>query len=145
MPPIIISTMPALGAADPANLEAQARADLDFSWLLEQFRWTSPHPALGSSSNSYAHEWFCEERLQKFYAGEAIDVLTSSIFCWAIRLVSYRQTGKMERNQIVTSQTPKTVGQHIRLVNLKGHIDFFAGSFWRTKNRLIFVRGPFFM
>ena len=90
--------MPALGAMDPANLQAQARAELFFSWQLEQPRRTSPHPVLGGSGG-YAR-WFREEQLQKFHAGEAIEVLLSSIYRWAIRLEPYRQTGNAERTQI---------------------------------------------
>jgi hypothetical protein len=90
--------MPALGAADPADLEAQARAELGFSRLLEQPRGTSPHPALGGSGG-YA-QWFREEQLQKFYAGEAIDVSKSSIYRWAIRPAPYRQTGNTEQSEI---------------------------------------------
>ncbi len=57
--PIIKLAMPALGATDPANLEAQVCAELGLSWLLKQPRQTSPHPALGGSGG-YA-QWFHEE------------------------------------------------------------------------------------
>ena len=90
--------MPALGATDPADLQAHARAELGFSRQLEQPRRTSPHPALGGSGG-YAR-WFHEEQLQRFHAGEAIDVSLLSIYRWTIRLEPYRQTGNAERTQV---------------------------------------------
>jgi hypothetical protein len=41
--------MHGLGAMDPANLEAQARAELGFSRRLEQPRRISPYPGFGGS------------------------------------------------------------------------------------------------
>ena len=91
--------MPALGATDPADLQAQARAELGFSRLLEQPRRTSPHPR-NSGSGGYP-QWFREQQLQRFNAGEAIDVSLSSIYRWAVRIEPYRQTGNAERTQIL--------------------------------------------
>ena len=90
--------MPSLGATDPADLQAQARAELGFSRQLEQPRRTSPHPR-SAGSGGYP-QWFREQQLQRFHAGEAIDVSLSSIYRWAIRIEPYRQTGNAERTQI---------------------------------------------
>ncbi len=70
--------MPGLGATDPADLEAQARAELGFSWRLEQPRRILPYPGLGGSG-SYP-VWYCEQQLQRFNAGEAIDVSRRCIY-----------------------------------------------------------------
>jgi hypothetical protein len=43
-------TMPALGAVDPADLRAQARAELGLSRELAQPRRVKPHPRKGGSS-----------------------------------------------------------------------------------------------
>jgi hypothetical protein len=42
-------SMPGLGATDPADLEAQARAELGFSRQLEQTRRVAPSPRFGGS------------------------------------------------------------------------------------------------
>ncbi len=68
-------------ATDPADLEAQARAELGFSWRLEQPRSISPYPGLGGSG-SYA-VWYREQQLQRFNASEGIDVTLASIYRWA--------------------------------------------------------------
>ena len=70
--------MPGLGATDPADLEAQARAELGFSRRLEQPRRISPHPGFGGSGGY--HVWYREQQLQRFNAREAIDVSRQSIY-----------------------------------------------------------------
>ncbi len=90
--------MPALGATDTADLQAQACAELGFSRQLKQHRRTSPHPTLGGSGGYV--QWFREEQLQKFHAREAIDFAVSSINHCAIRLEPYCQTGNAEWTQI---------------------------------------------
>ena len=40
------SVMPAIGGTDPADLETKARAELGFSWQLEQSRRIAPPPVL---------------------------------------------------------------------------------------------------
>ena len=54
--------MPDLGATDPADLEAKARAELGFSRQLEQPRRVAPHPFLGG--NGYP-VWYREQQLDK--------------------------------------------------------------------------------
>jgi hypothetical protein len=84
--------MPGIGATDPADLEAQARAELGFSLWLEQPRRISPYPGIGGSGG-YA-VWYREQQLQRFNAGEAMDVSRRSIYRWADCLV-IRQIGVM--------------------------------------------------
>ena len=91
--------MPGLGATDPADLEAQDRAELDFSRRLKQPRRISPYPGVGGSGG-YA-VWYREHQLQRFDAGEAIDVSRRSIYRWADRLEPFRQTGNRERTTII--------------------------------------------
>ena len=64
--------MPGLGATDPADLEAQARAELGFSRQLEQPRRILPYPGFGGSGGYPV--WYREHQIQRFNAGEAIDV-----------------------------------------------------------------------
>jgi hypothetical protein len=75
--------MPGIGATDPADLEAQARAELGFSWRLEQPRRISPYPGLGGGGGYDV--WYCEQQLQRFNAIKAIDVSLTSIYQWADR------------------------------------------------------------
>ena len=91
--------MPGLGAMDPADLEAQAPAELGFSWRLEQPRRILPYPGFGGTSGYPL--WYCEQQLQRFDAGEAIDVSLRSIYPWADCLEPFRQTGNTERTMIV--------------------------------------------
>jgi len=91
--------MPGLGATDPADLEAQARAELGFSRRLEQPRRISPYPGFGGSGGYPV--WYCEQQLQRFNAGEAIDVSRRSIYQWADCLGPFRQTCNRERTTIV--------------------------------------------
>jgi hypothetical protein len=91
--------MPGLGATDPADLEAHARAELGFSRRLEQHRRIVPYPGIGGSGG-YA-VWYREHQLQQFNAGEAINVSRKSIYRWANRLEPFRQTGNRERTTIV--------------------------------------------
>ena len=93
--------MPGLGATDPADLEAQARAELGFSRRLEQPRRISPYPGFGGSGSGGYPVWYREQQLQRFNAGEAIDVSRRSIYRWADRLEPIRQTGNRERTTIV--------------------------------------------
>ena len=60
--------MPGLGATDPANLEAQACAELGFSQRLKQPQRISGYAV-----------WYREQQLQRFNAGEVIDVSWRSI------------------------------------------------------------------
>ncbi len=83
--------MPGLGATDPADLEAHAHAELGFSRRLEQPRCISPYPGFGGGGGYPV--WYREQQLQRFNAGEAIDVSLSSIYRWDDRLEPFRQTG----------------------------------------------------
>ena len=56
------SEMPDLGATDPADLEAKARAELGFSRQLEQPRRVAPHPFLGGTGYTV---WYREQQLEK--------------------------------------------------------------------------------
>ena len=72
------ASMPDLGATDPADLEAQARAELGFSRRLKQPQKILPYPGVGGSG-SYA-VWYREQQLQRFNAREAIDISLASIY-----------------------------------------------------------------
>ena len=91
--------MPAIGATDPADLEAQARAELGFSRLLEQTRRVAPSPHFGGGGGYPV--WYREQKLQRFNAGEAIDVSLASIYRWNLRPEPFRQTGNGPRTSIV--------------------------------------------
>ncbi len=91
--------MPALGATDPANLEAKACAELGFSRQLEQPWQVAPHPSLGGSSGYPV--WHHEEQLEKWDASEVTDVSRRSLFRWSGRLEPYRQNGNRDRSKII--------------------------------------------
>jgi hypothetical protein len=90
--------MPGIGATDPADQEAKARAELGFSRWLKQPRQVAPHPSLGGTGYPV---WHHEMQLESFDAGEAIDVSLASIYRWADCLEPFRQTGNRERTMIV--------------------------------------------
>jgi hypothetical protein len=94
--------MPALGATDPADLEARACAELGFSRQLEQPRQVALHPSLSGSSGYPV--WHREEQLERWDAGEVTDVSERSLFRWSRRLEPYRQTGNRERSQIIGTE-----------------------------------------
>ena len=93
--------MPALGATDPADLEAKARAELGFSRQLEQPRQVAPHPFLGGTGYTV---WYREQQLEKWNAGKVTDVSEPSLFRWSGRLEPYHQTGNRERSQIIGTE-----------------------------------------
>ena len=70
--------MPGLWAMDPTDLKAQACAELGFSLRLEQPRRILPYPGLGSGGGYDV--WYREQQLQRFDAGEAIDISLASIY-----------------------------------------------------------------
>jgi hypothetical protein len=91
--------MPDIGGTDPADLVARARAELGFSRLLEQPRRVAPPPRFGDSSGYPV--WYCAIQLEKFLAGEEIQVSLSSIYRWGVRPGPYRQTGNSPRTTVV--------------------------------------------
>ena len=90
--------MPDLGATDPSDLEAKARAELGFSRQLEQPRQVAPHPFLGGTGYPV---WYHEQQLEKWNTSTVTDISESSLFRWSGRLEPYRQTGNRERSQII--------------------------------------------
>jgi hypothetical protein len=70
--------MPAIGGTDPSDLVARALADLAFLRLLEQPRRVAPPPRFGGS-HGYS-VWYRAIQLEKFYAGEKIQVSLLSIY-----------------------------------------------------------------
>ena len=74
--------MPAIGATDPTDLEAKARADLGFSWRLEQTCRISPPPSLGGSGYAL---WYRQQQLERFHIGGPIEVSFLSIYRWVLR------------------------------------------------------------
>jgi hypothetical protein len=70
--------MPGIGAMDPANLEAQARAELGFSRQLEQPQRILPYPGLGGGGSYDVR--YREQQLQRFNASKAINVSLASIY-----------------------------------------------------------------
>ena len=69
--------MPGIGATDSADLVAQARAETGLSRQLKQTRRELPHPRDGGSSGY--PDWFRDEQLAKWYAGEATEVWKSVV------------------------------------------------------------------
>jgi hypothetical protein len=79
--------MPGLGATDPANLKAQACEELGFSRQLKQPRHILQYPGLGDGGGY--NVWYRKQQLQRFDAGEAIDVSLASIYQWKIAWSRY--------------------------------------------------------
>jgi hypothetical protein len=73
--------MPGIGATNPANLEAQACAELGFSRWLKQPQRILPYSGLGGGGGYDV--WYRKQQLQRFNASEAIDVSLASIYRWA--------------------------------------------------------------
>ncbi len=91
--------MPAIGGADPADLVARARAELGFSRLLEQPCHVAPPPRFGGSSGYPV--WYCAIQMEKFHAGEEIQVSLLSMYRWDVRPGPYSQTGNRLRTTVV--------------------------------------------
>jgi hypothetical protein len=89
--------MPALGVTDTANLAAKARADLGFSWQIEQPWQVLPHPYQGGSAGFPV--CYCELQLERFDSREEINLSQASIYCWAACLELHRQTGNRAWSQ----------------------------------------------
>ncbi len=70
--------MPALGALDPADLRAQACAELGLLRELAQSRRVAPHPR-GGGSSGYP-DWSRDEQLEKWNAGEETVAFDASLY-----------------------------------------------------------------
>ena len=90
--------MPAIGATDPADVRAQARAELGLSRELEQTRRVNPSPSLGGGGYDV---WYRQQQLTKAQNGEEVDVSRRSLQRWTNRLEPFRQTGNKERETVV--------------------------------------------
>ena len=77
--------MPDPGATDPADLQAEAPAQLGLlSRQLKQMHHVTPRPSLGGGQGF--NIWFHEEQLAKTQAGDDVDVSERSLCCWGERL-----------------------------------------------------------
>jgi hypothetical protein len=86
-----------LGATDPADLSAQARAELGLTRQLEQHRRVLPPPSNGGSAGYRYHR----EQLRKWNKGGPTVVSRASLYRWADRPHPFRQTGGPARTTIV--------------------------------------------
>ena len=91
--------MPGLGATDPADLDARARAELGLSRQVQQPRRVAPHPNRGGSRGYDV--FYRQMQLDKINLGQPVDVSRSSISRWTRRITPRRQTGNKQRGQIV--------------------------------------------
>jgi hypothetical protein len=91
--------MPGLGDTDPANLSAQARAELGLRRQLEQHRCVPPPPSNGGSAGYPV--WYRREQLQKWNEGGPTDVSRASLYHWADHPHPFRQNGGSARTTIV--------------------------------------------
>ena len=96
--------MPAIGVTDPTNLVAKARADLGFSWQLEQTRRILPHPSLSRGGSSGHPVWYRQQQLTRFCAGMQIEVSLATIYRCLKRLEPYRQTGNGAQTTILGAE-----------------------------------------
>jgi hypothetical protein len=80
-----------MSAVDPANVRAQARAELGLSLELAQPRRVEPHPRQGGLSGYPV--WSQEEQLEKWNAGEETVASQASLYCWLGRIVPHHCTG----------------------------------------------------
>ena len=83
--------MPGAGATDPADIQAQACAELDLSRELDQTHHVKPSPSLGGGGYDY-DVWYCQMQLTKAQNGEEVDMSCSSIR-WINCLEPFHQTG----------------------------------------------------
>ena len=88
-----------MSAVDPANLGAQASAELGLSRKLMQQRRVEPHLHQGGFSGYLV--WSREEQLQKWNAGEKTNASQVSLYRWPGRIVPHCHTGNSVRTQIV--------------------------------------------
>ena len=91
--------MPGLGATDPADLEAKARAQLGLSRQLQVNRRIPPHPGKGGSPGYPV--FYRLMQLDKQHNGEDVDASRRSLGRWDVREIPYCMTGNKQRSQIV--------------------------------------------
>ena len=108
--------MPALGAVDPADLRAQARAELGLSRELAQPRRVKPHPREGGSSGYPV--WSREEQLEKWNAGEENVASEASLY-------HADTTGQVKRptNHTTPLTTDRINGDPSHVQAMRGVID----------------------
>ena len=80
-----------MSAVDPADVRAQACAELGLLRELAQPRRVEPHPRQGGSSGYPV--WSREEQLEKWNAGEETVASQASLYCWSSRIVPHCCTG----------------------------------------------------
>ena len=112
--------MSSMSAVDPADVRAQARAELGLSRELVQPWRIEPHPRRGGSS-SYP-VWSQEEQLEKWNPGEETVASQASLYCWSSRIVPHRRTGNSAHTAAAATAAavyfaasyPRASGQHGR-------------------------------
>ncbi len=77
-----------MSAVDPADVRAQACAELGLSRELAQPRRVEPHPRQGGSSGYPV--WSREEQLKKWNAGEETVASQASLYRWLGRIFLHR-------------------------------------------------------
>ena len=82
-------------AVDPANVRAQACAELGLSRELVQLRRVKPHPRQGGSSDYPI--WSREEQLKKWNAREETVASQASLYHWSGRIIPHCCTGNSAR------------------------------------------------
>jgi hypothetical protein len=80
-----------MSAVDPADVRAQACAELGLLRELAQPRCVELHPRQGGSSGYPV--WSREEQLEKWNAGEETAASQASLYRWSGRIVPHRRTG----------------------------------------------------
>jgi hypothetical protein len=88
-----------MSAVDPAELRAQARAELGLSREMAQPWRMAPHPNHGGSSGYPV--WSQEAQLERWNVGEKTKASLLSLYRWSHRIIPYCCTGNRARTQIV--------------------------------------------
>jgi hypothetical protein len=124
--------MPAIGGTDPADLEAKACAELGFRGSLSSPGALRPPPRFGGSGGYPV--WYREIQLEKFHAGEAIEVfLRSHSF---LSLLSFTKL-KHPKSPILWNRCPFPLHSHGIMPCTQSEIFHKAGSVLST---LVFTR-----
>ena len=85
---------------EPTNVIAQARIEAGLSRQTQQPRQRVIHNPSKGGAEGYP-VWFRQQQIQKFLAGEPIDVCHATIYNWNNRITPYHKTGSRERTHIV--------------------------------------------